>query len=494
MRSTFKILFYLKRDKQKINGTIPLFCRITVDGGEVRFGMKCDVNPKCWDVNTNRATGRTVEATKINALMDNTKAAIHKIYHDMQERDNYVSAENIKNAFLGLDQKHQTLLELFDSHNKERKEQLGITVSRTTYSGYSVARQRIAEFLTHKYNLTDIPVKGVNRQFLDDFEFFLLTQYDYKKNSITGIMKKLRHIIELALNREWIYKNPFKEHSLQWQKVDKGFLIQSEIEAMIDCDFKKERHGMARDIFIFCTFTGLAYTDVKHLTNENIKTSIDGSTWIRGKRKKTDTEYTIPLMNIPKTILEKYKGKTTGDVLLPVFDIRKYNVLLKTVAKQCGIEKNLSSHIARHTFATFALTKGVSIESVSKMLGHTKISTTQIYARITDNKVGNEMNVFAGNVRELDARMLPIPEINIEDVLKSLKISAAKTDWKTLSVKTWTKMTNFDRKTFVSQIESTENKPKTIRDFYFVLTDYFLENTKHQNDNSVSTTKLAVNF
>ena len=165
MRSTFKVLFYLKRDKQKINGTIPLFCRITVDGGEVRFGMKCDVNPKYWDVNTSRATGRTAEATGINSLMDNTKAAIYRIYREMQERDNYVTAENIKNAFLGLDQKHQTLLELFDSHNKEKKEQVGITLSRTTYLNYSVSRKRIAEFLTYKYNLTDIPVKEVTDKF-----------------------------------------------------------------------------------------------------------------------------------------------------------------------------------------------------------------------------------------------------------------------------------------------------------------------------------------
>jgi site-specific recombinase XerD len=422
--------------------------------------------------------------------MDNTKAAIYRIYREMQERDSYVTAENIKNAFPGFNQKHQTLLELFDSHNREKKQQLGINLSRTTYETYAITRKRIAEFLTYRYNLTDIPVKGVNRQFLDDFEIYLLTQCEYKKNTITGIMKKLRHIIELALNSEWIYKNPFREHKLQWQKVDRGFLLQSEIEALMECHFEKERPAIARDIFIFCAFTGLAYTDVKHLTNENIKTSVDGNTWIRGKRKKTDVEYNIPLLNIPKTILEKYRGKTSGDVLLPVFNIKQYNVLLKTVAKQCGIEKNVSSHPARHTFATLALTKGVSIESVSKMLGHTKISTAQIYARITDNKIGNEMNVFAGNVRELDAKMKPVPEINIDEVFKSLKISSSETVWKTLSVKIWDKMSNLDRQTFVSEVESRENKPKATREFYVVLMDYFLENMKYQNDVSVSTQRI----
>ena len=498
MRSTFKVLFFLKRDKQKTNGMIPLFCRITVDGQEARFGMKCDVNPKYWDVKTGRATGRTAEAAKANTLVDNTQAALYKVYREMQERDNYVTAEKVKNAFLGFEQKHQTLLELFDSHNEERKQQIGLNLHKSTYHRYSTTRQRIADFLMYKYNLTDIPVKEINRQFISDFETYLLTQYDLSQNYITSMMKKFRHIIELALNKEWIIRNPFKEHKLQWQKTDRGFLTQSEIEALMDCQFEDEQLEKARDIFIFCTFTGLAYTDTKHLTNENIQSSFDGNnTWIKGKRQKTDIEYNIPLLTIPKLILEKYKGKTLGNFLLPVVSITLYNNMLKKIAKQCGIKKNVSSHLARHTFATFALTNGVSIECVSKILGHTKISTTQIYARVIDKKIGNEMKMFAGKLKYFDAKLLMFNEVNIDDVLKSFKISSSETVWKTLSVKIWLKMANFERQSFVSEVESKENKPKTIRDFHIVLMDYFLENLNSQSDTekaSDAETRLAVNF
>jgi site-specific recombinase XerD len=369
------VLFYLKRDKRKANGLIPLFCRITVDGKESRFGMKCDVNPKYWDVEAGKASERTAEAVKINALAENTKAAIYKVYRELQERDNYVTAEKVKNVFLGIETKQQTLLELFDCHNRERKLQVGINLDRSTFNRYCIVRRTVADFILYKYNLHDTPVREVNLQFLSDLEVYLLAK-GYSKNTVIAMMKKLRHIIEIALNKEWIYRNPFKEFKLQWQKVDRGDLTQSELEAMIEFRFEDERMEKARDIFIFCAFTGLAYTDVKHLTNGDIRPSFDGKLWIRGKRKKTDTEYNIPVLNIPKMILEKYRGKVEDGLALPVFDILNYNILLKKVAQSCGIEKNVSSHLARHTFATQTLTKGVSIESVSKMLGHSNISTT----------------------------------------------------------------------------------------------------------------------
>jgi integrase len=409
MRSTFKVLFYLKRDKQKANGLIPLFCRITVDGKESRFGMKCDVNPKYWDVETGRATGRTAEAAKTNALVDNTQAAIYKVYRELQERDNYVTAEKIKNVFLGIEARQQTLLELFDFHNRERELQIGINLSKFTFGKYRAVRQIIADFIMYKYNLHDIPVKDINLQFLGDLEVYLLGVHEYSKNTVVTLMKKFRHIIELALNKEWIYRNSFKEFKLQWQKVDRGYLTQSELEAMIDFRFEDKRQEHARDIFIFCAFTGLAYTDIKHLTNGHIQSSFDGRLWIRGKRQKTGTGYHIPVLSIPRMILEKYRGKAEGDFAIPVFNITNYNVLLKKVAQSCGIDKNVSSHLARHTFATQALTKGVSIESVSKMLGHTNINTTQIYARVTDKKVSCEMGIFAGSVKALDMKMQYLP-------------------------------------------------------------------------------------
>jgi len=508
MRSTFKVLFFLKRDKQKSNGLIPLYCRITVDGQETRFGMKCDVNPKCWDVETGKATGRTTDAVKTNFIVENTKAAIYKVYRELQERDNYVTAEKIKNVFLGIDVKQQTLLELFDYHNKERKLQIGVNLSKSTYNVYCLVRRIIANFLIYKYNLHDIPVKGVNHQFLSDFEIYLLTVQEYSKNTIVTTMKKFRHIIEVALNKELIHKNPFKEFKLQWQKTNRGYLTQSELETIIDFQFDDKRLEQARDIFVFCAFTGMAHTDVKHLTNKHIQSSFDGKLWIRGKRRKTDIEYHIPLMNTPKMILEKYKGKANDDLAIPVFDIVNYNILLKKIAQSCGITKNVSSHLARHTFATLALTKGVSIESVSKMLGHTKISTTQIYARIIDEKVSHEMGAFAGNVKKLDMKLLSATgqkEVMLEDVLKFLKISTGRASdiiWENLNVKIWNKMPDIERQFFVSELGTNKIKAKTLRDFYIMLMDYFLDNMTNQSDNFLlnnhefidTKMRFAVNF
>jgi site-specific recombinase XerD len=499
MRSTFKVLFYLKRDKQKANGLIPLYCRITVDGQEARFGMKCDVNPKSWEVKTGKATGRTAEAVKINALVNNTQAAIFKIYRELQERDNYVTAEKVKNVFLGIEQKHQTLLELFDYHSRERKEMIGINISQAVYDSYGKIRRQVADFLPYKYSLHDIPLKEVNYQFLCDFEAYLLSQHGYARNTIVTILKKFRHIIELGINKDWIYKNPFREYNLRWQEVPRGYLTQEEIDTLIDFQFEKKPLEKARDIFIFCTFTGLSYKDVKNLTYDNIQSSFEGKLWIKGRRKKTDVEYKIPLLNIPKMIMEKYRDKAKDNLVLPVYHAIIYNKHLKEVGKACGITKRMSSHLARHTFATLTLTRGVSIESVSKMLGHSNINTTQIYSKVTENKVSNEMNAFAGNVRKWDTKLQTASgqdEVRIEDVFRSLKISTGKVSdvlWENLIPKVWHKLSNIDRQTFVSELKSKENKPATLRDFYVALIDYFLDSIKSDADMDTNT-QIAVNF
>jgi integrase len=223
--------------------------------------------------------------------------------------------------------------------------------------------------------------------------------------------------------------------------VDRGYLTQEEIDRLIDCPFADKWMDKARDIFIFCTFTGLSYTGVKFLPYDNIQSSFDGQLWIKGRRKKTGIEFNIPLLNIPKMIPDKYKGRTKENRALPVYCCNSYYKILKKMAKECGIEKKVSSHLARHTFATLALTKGVSIESVSKMLGHSNINTTQIYAKVTGRKIGNEMNMFAGNIKQWDARLQPVTgqkEISLDDMLKSLKISTGKasdTVWENLTDK-----------------------------------------------------------
>jgi site-specific recombinase XerD len=397
----------LKRDKQKANGLTPLYCRITVDGQEVRFGMKCDVNSKYWDVKTGKATGRTTEAMKINALVDNTKAEIYKVYRKLQERDNYVTAERVRNVFLDAETKQQTLLELLDTHNRERKLLIGVSICLWNYGSYVRTRSRLADFLRKWYNLSDIPIREIDHKFICDFEAYLTANYRYAHNTMTKYLKNLRHIIELAINADYISRNLFIKFRMQYQNPDRGFLSQEEVEKLIALRFDNEKLEQARDVFIFCCFTGLSYSDVAGLTKQHIQLSFGNKMWIKGRRQKTDTEYSIPLLNIPQLILEKYAtGTLTADKVLPVADIVTYNDRLKKAAKACGIDKNISSHIARHTFATtIALTKGVPIETVSKMLGHTSIKTTQIYAKVINSKISNDMDMLAEKLSGMEIRM-----------------------------------------------------------------------------------------
>jgi site-specific recombinase XerD len=405
MRSTFKVLFFLKRDKQKSNGLIPLFCRITVDGQEVRFGMKCDVNPKFWDVKTGKASGRTTEAVKVNSLIENTKAAIYKIYRELQERDNYVTAEKVRNVFLGEETKQQTLLELFDKHNKERKLLIGVSICQSNHSAYCRTRDRLADFLHQWYNISDIPIREIDHKFICDFEAYLTANYQLAHNTLTKYLKNLRHIIEIAIEKNYISKNPFVKFSMQYQDTNRGFLTQEEVEKMIVFRLDDEKLEQARDIFLFCCFTGLSYSDIASLTKQHLQLSFGNKMWIKGRRQKTDTEYNIPLLNIPQLILEKYANGRLSDKVLPVPEMVTYNNRLKRVAKICGIGKNMTSHLARHTFATtIALTKGVPIETVSKMLGHASIKTTQIYAKVINSKISNDMDMLAGKLDDMETK------------------------------------------------------------------------------------------
>jgi site-specific recombinase XerD len=382
---------------------IPLFCRITVDRKEVRFSMKCDVNPEFWDVKAGKAIGRTVEAMKINSLIENTTAAIYTVYRELQERDNYVTAERVRNVFLGGETKQQTLLGLFDQHNKDRKLLIGVSLCAWNHRSYIRTRERLADFLYQWRNISDIPLKELDHRFICDFEAYLTKTYGLAHNTLTGYLKKVRYIIGVAMEKDYISKNPFSNFKMRFQNPDRNFLTQEEVEKLIAHKSNKSKFEQTRDVFLFCCFTGLSHSDVFSLTKDDIQLSFDNRLWIKGRRQKTDTEYNIPLLNIPKAILEKYENQQQGGRLLPVPEIRNYNYRLKTLGNACEIDKPLTSHLARHTFATtITLTKGVPIETVSKMLGHTDIKTTQIYAKVINDKISNDMSMLSEKLGDME--------------------------------------------------------------------------------------------
>ena len=401
MKSTFRILFYLKRDKQKSDGTIPIWCRITVDGEATRFNTKSSIHPNFWDTKAAKATGKTKEVMEANALLDSIKAAIYKVYYDLQERENNVTAERIKNIFLGIETKRQYLLELFKSHNEDVEKLIGVSKSKATYQKYEVTRGHLTKFIKEKYNVSDISLKEINHMFISDFEVYLLTTAGCKSNTTAKFMQFLKRIIIIARNNGWIQHDPFANYKIRIGKVDRGYLTQEEIETIMQKKFASKRLEQVRDIFIFSCYTGLAYIDTKGLREKHIRTSFDGKLWIMTRRQKTNVNANIPLLDVPNQILNKYKGALPNGIVLPVLSNQKMNAYLKEIGDVCGIDKSLTFHLARHTFATtVTLAKGVPIETVSKMLGHTNIKTTQIYARITDSKIGNDMALLAGKLKE----------------------------------------------------------------------------------------------
>ena len=405
MRSTFRVLFFLKRDKTKANGHTPIFCRITIDKQEARFGIKKDVDPAIWEVKAGRAVGRTSEVVEINSIIDKTKSALFNVYNELLLSDANVTAEKVKNYFLGGTTNAHNLLEQFTRHNEDVERLIGISKSKATYQKYEVTRKHLCNFIKERYNLSDISFKEINHQFITDFEVYLLTTCGCNANTTAKFMQFFKRIVIIAKNNGWIKADPFANYRIRIKKVDRGYLTQEEVESIIEKRFPTKRLEQVRDIFVFSCFCGLAYIDVKKLRKENIRTSFDGNLWIIGKREKTDVTFSIPLLDIPKRILEKYEGTLPDNRILPVPSNQKMNAYLKEIGALCGIDKEISFHLARHTFATLTLSKGVSIERVSKMLGHTNIRTTQIYARITDSKISHDMNAFAGKVKSMGEKL-----------------------------------------------------------------------------------------
>ena len=254
-----------------------------------------------------------------------------------------------------------------------------------------------------KYNITDIPLREIRYQFIVDLEFFLRTEYKYSQNTTYKCMKFFKQVINKAIRAGLITVDPFNGYKISIERVDRGFLSEDDLTKMMSKTFASKRLEQVRDIFIFACFTGLAYIDLANLRVDNIQKMFDGRLWIVTHRQKTNTKVTVPLLPPAIKILKKYEGEFVDGKILPIITNQKMNCYLKEIAEICGIEKNLTFHLARHTFATtMTLGKGVPIETVSKMLGHTNVQTTQIYARITNDKISKDMNWLSQNLGNLD--------------------------------------------------------------------------------------------
>lgn len=404
MRSTFKVLFYLKRNAPKKNGLVPVMCRITVNGKISQFSSKLDVEEKSWNIELGRMSGRSVIAQETNRMLDKIRVGINSSYQQIVDRDNYVSAEKVRNAFLGMGMNHETLLAVFRQHNEDYKKQVGKIKSERSYWKYCVVYNHLEEFIKQRYKVSDIPLKELAPAFITDFELFLRVEKNHCTNTVWSYMMPFRSIIYTSINNGWLQRDPFFAYSITKEETKRGFLTKDEIKLLINGTFKKKSYELIRDLFIFCTFTGLSWTDMANLTKENIQISFDGHLWIKTNRQKTGTETNLRLLDVAKHIIEKYEGMADNGKLLPVPCYPNCKNGIKVIAKKCGIDKNITWHQSRHSYATtICLSNDVPIETLSKMLGHRSIRTTQIYAKITAEKVSRDMANLSKRIEQMES-------------------------------------------------------------------------------------------
>ncbi|WP_034893369.1 site-specific integrase [Gillisia sp. Hel_I_29] len=394
MQDLLSILFYTRKSKNKNADQATVYLRITYDGKRVELSTMRKVTLSKWNPKANKVIGTSIEAKQVNRNLDIIKNRIYEIYQKIINNNEEVSLLRIKNEYLGIGDDNKLLLEMFEEHNSRMKKLVGKDYSFRTLQRYATTKKHISSFILFTFKSKDYPVKNVDIKFINSFIYYLKTELDLSHNSSLKYLSYLKKIVRVAYANGWIEKDPFYNFKLKLQVKEREFLSKEEIITIMEKQFTIARIEHVRDVFLFSCYTGLAYSDVFKLTPNNIIMGIDGSQWIKIKRTKTKTLSSIPLLPVAEKIIEKYKylDDSTGK-LLPVYSNQKINSYLKEIADRCEIKKNLTFHMARHTFATtITLSNGVPIESVSKMLGHRSLKITQHYAKILDEKLSEDMN------------------------------------------------------------------------------------------------------
>jgi site-specific recombinase XerD len=398
MKHKMSILFYAKSAKVAKNGLLPIYLRITINGARIELSTSRFVEKTKWNAEAGKMKGNSEEARLINTHLDTLRTKVYETENWMINNNQEINAQSFKNRLLGIEEKQRKLILIFEDHNKRMKELVGREFSVNTLKKYETALSHTKEFLLYQYKLKDISIKQVDIAFINDFDFFLRNTKKCNNNSTIKYIRNFGKIIKQAYVNGWIEKDPFLNYKGKVKQIDRNYLTQSELQDIINKEIRIPRLDLVRDMFIFSCFTGLAYIDVFNLTKENLIKGIDGEMWISTHRQKTDSLSKIPILPVSERILEKYKDHPeclNKNKLLPILSNQKINAYLKEIADVCGINKELTFHIARHTFATtVTLSNGVPIETVSKMLGHSNLKTTQHYAKILDKKISEDMQAL----------------------------------------------------------------------------------------------------
>lgn len=397
MSSSISILFYPKNSAKKSLKPATIYARITVDSRRSEFSTQHKATRK-WDSKTGKMSGFSAESRMVNRHLDDIRTKVYEIHDRLLRDEKPVSAQIIRNIYQGKETEQRRLLEFFQEHNDGMERLVGKGYSKGTLQRYKAAKTHLVNYLHFLQKKGDIPLREIDYQFISGFEHYLKSKKNCAHNTATKYIVNFKKIMRLALAHEFIDRDPFFHWKSNWKSKEREFLTADELNNLAKKEFSIIRLEQVRDIFLFCCFTGLAYADIHKLSSENIVRGLNGEYWIKTKRQKTKTLSSIPLLPTAERILRKYENHTCqkeDDKLLPVLTNQKSNAYLKEIADVCGIKKNLTTHLARHTFATtVTLSRGVPMETVSKMLGHTSIKTTQIYAKVLDTKIGADMDIL----------------------------------------------------------------------------------------------------
>lgn len=373
-RSTFAILFYLNTSKMKKSGKCPIVGRISIDGKSTTFSTGLEILPEQWDAKSGLATGKSKDVNDINRQIENYRIEVTNHYKDMVNNNGYVTAEYLKNALRGIGTRHNTLLQEFSEYLEDCRKGICINMVYSTYRMYRVAYNHLREFVLSKYGIEDIAFGQIDYNFVESYDYYLKIEKGMTPRTVEGNVLVFRRVVRRALNKGMIRQDPFFNYVPTRVRPERRWLSNEEIEKIMKTPIAHKSTNFVRDMFILSSFTGLAYVDVKNLQESNIKEMADGSKWIVINRKKTGTPSYIPLLDIPMRIIEKYRGTGKNGKLFNLMNSPEVNLYLKKIAKAAGIEKRLTYHMSRFTFATtVCLTQGVPIESLSQMMGHTNI-------------------------------------------------------------------------------------------------------------------------
>jgi len=398
MKAKITLHIYAKTTKANAAGQLPIYFRLTVDGQRFEFSSKKFIEKSKWSSELSKMKGSSEEARTINSYLDLMKSKVFDIQMELIHKNEELSLENFKSRILGTHQRERMIIPIYQNHNDKIEELIGNGYAFGTLERFKISLKHLQEFILWKYNVSDISINKIDYAFVTEFEFYLRSVKKCNNNTAVKYVRNFRKIIKICLDNDWLDKNPCSRYEGKMKEVERDFLTEEELSRIYNKRFSSERLTLVKDIFIFSCYTGLAYVDVKGLKRDHIGIGIDGEKWIFKNRQKTDTKSKIPVLPIAAEIIKKYENHPrclNDDTILPILTNQKMNGYLKEVGDLCDISKEITFHMARHTFATsVTLTNGVPIETVSKMLGHKNIQTTQHYAKILDKKVSEDMKIL----------------------------------------------------------------------------------------------------